>query len=127
MQTDVAAAQRESQAPPSTIASALGLREAAELLRVSYGTVYAHRLELGFFQVGSVWRVWPERLKECTEPKSDAQSTEAVERDCGTRARERSGTAATFGTSLSARQAEIELDKLLAQTIPRRRKRVTTD
>ena len=42
---------------------ALTLREAAALLRVSYNTVYARREELGFFQIGSVWRIWPDDLK----------------------------------------------------------------
>ncbi|WP_460907781.1 pyocin activator PrtN family protein [Paraburkholderia jirisanensis] len=42
---------------------ALTLKMAAELLAVSYGTVYAHRAELGFFQIGSVWRVWPDTLR----------------------------------------------------------------
>ncbi|WP_233445544.1 helix-turn-helix domain-containing protein [Paraburkholderia caribensis] len=42
---------------------AITLREAAALLRVSYNTVYARREELGFFQIGSIWRIWPDDLK----------------------------------------------------------------
>ncbi|MFP3624576.1 hypothetical protein, partial [Burkholderia sp. SIMBA_051] len=45
---------------------AIGIREAAALLQVSYGTVYTHKIALGFFQIGSVWRVWPEKLRQTT-------------------------------------------------------------
>jgi hypothetical protein len=46
---------------------ALSLREAAALLRVSYGTVYARREEFGFFLICSVWRIRPEKLREATQ------------------------------------------------------------
>lgn len=36
----------------ASTAHALGLQEAAELLNVSYSTVFANRRALGFFQVG---------------------------------------------------------------------------
>ncbi|MGQ7939157.1 helix-turn-helix domain-containing protein [Paraburkholderia sp. D1E] len=43
---------------------ALTLKEVADLLGVSYSTVYAHKEKLGFFQVGNQWRVWPDMLRE---------------------------------------------------------------
>ncbi|MFC4705471.1 helix-turn-helix domain-containing protein [Paraburkholderia caffeinitolerans] len=103
---------------------ALGLREAAQLLRVSYGTVYAHRRELGFFQVGSVWRIWPEKLREATgRYNSDRPAQEELEhKKCPSE----SAKAPTYGTSISASQAAAELDKLLAQPINRRRRSSTT-
>lgn len=37
---------------------ALTLKDAAALLGVNYSTVYEHRRDLGFFQIGNQWRVW---------------------------------------------------------------------
>ncbi|MFM0020882.1 helix-turn-helix domain-containing protein [Paraburkholderia azotifigens] len=49
---------------------ALTLKDVAELLSVSYNTVYSRKEELGFFQVGSVWRVWPDVLQQkLAEPR----------------------------------------------------------
>ncbi|WP_091996157.1 helix-turn-helix domain-containing protein [Paraburkholderia lycopersici] len=58
--------QVEAQDALLALAPALGLRKVAELLGVSYTTVYVHKEKLGFFQVGNQWRVWPEKLKEMT-------------------------------------------------------------
>ncbi|AOJ87161.1 hypothetical protein WS87_10985 [Burkholderia sp. MSMB0856] len=99
---------------------ALNLKEAAELLGVSYATAYAHRKELGFFQVGSVWRVWPEKLREATnqQPPDRPAQKEQESKPC----QSESVRAPTRGISISARQAAAELDKLLARPIKKKRK-----
>ncbi|MEQ0776163.1 helix-turn-helix domain-containing protein [Paraburkholderia tropica] len=95
---------------------ALTLQEAADLLHVSRRTVYDHRDELGFFQVGSAWRVWPEKLREATKSGGEKPKQEPAERLFETKQ-------SLSNVSMSARDAEIELDKLLAQRRrPHRRK-----
>ncbi|MGQ7937316.1 helix-turn-helix domain-containing protein [Paraburkholderia sp. D1E] len=103
---------------------AISLREAAALLRVSYGTVYARRRELGFFQIGSVWRIWPEKLKEVTQDynKRRPAQTEREETSCLSE----SAKAPTPGMLISARQAEAELDRLLGPATGRRQRNTTT-
>lgn len=59
-------AARQVDKPPetsSTIARALSIQQAADLLNLSYATVFAHKKNLGFIQVGRVWRVTLEELK----------------------------------------------------------------
>lgn len=97
---------------------ALTLKMAAELLGVSYATVYAHREELGFFQIGSVWRVWPDTLKERLE----------------TRQKEKAGPKEKASTSVpnarapsyawidDARKAEKEFADLVTNRLSRRRR-----
>jgi hypothetical protein len=53
---------------------ALMLKEAAALLGVRYGIVYARREELGFFQIGSVWRVRQDDLRRRLSAKSEEKS-----------------------------------------------------
>jgi hypothetical protein len=53
---------------------ALTLKMAADLLKVSYATVYARREELGFFQIGSVWRVWPDTLRSRLAAKQEEKA-----------------------------------------------------
>ena len=103
---------------------AISLREAAALLRVSYGTVYARRRELGFFQIGSVWRIWPEKLKEATQDYNERRpaQTDQEKQPC----QSGSAKAPTSGISISARQAAAELDKLLARPTKRRLRNFTT-
>ncbi|BFU60731.1 MULTISPECIES: helix-turn-helix domain-containing protein [Rodentibacter] len=51
----------------------LTIREVADLLNLSYNTVFAHRLKWGFFQMeGSrVWRVFREDLDHCRKRKNN--------------------------------------------------------
>lgn len=102
---------------------ALSLKEAAELLGVSYSTVYAHKEQMGFFQIGNQWRVWPDKLKFATEynPNRPAR-TEPRSKKC----QSGSAMARTSGTSTSARQAESELDNLLVRPTERRLRSITT-
>lgn len=102
---------------------ALTLKEAAALLGVSYSTVYAHRLEMGFFQVGNQWRIWPDRLKVATEynPNRPAR-TDPRSKKC----QSENAKVRTSGTSISARQAANELDSLLVRPTERRLRSITT-
>ncbi|WP_245641409.1 MerR family transcriptional regulator [Paraburkholderia bannensis] len=102
---------------------ALTLKEAAALLGVSYSCLYAHRLEMGFFQVGASWRIWPDRLKNPTEynPSRPARTEKRSEKCQSVGAK-----APTSGTSISARQAAAEFDKLVEQLTGRKRKSCTT-
>lgn len=102
---------------------ALSLKEAAALLGVSYSTVYAHKEEMGFFQVGSQWRVWPDKLKSATEYNPDRPARTDQR---STKCHSVSVKARTSGTSTSARQAASELDNLLALPTGRRLKSITT-
>ncbi|WP_442793991.1 helix-turn-helix domain-containing protein [Paraburkholderia sp. HD33-4] len=103
---------------------ALSLKEAAELLGVSYSTVYAHKKEMGFFQIGSQWRVWPEKLRFATEYNSTRPArTERRSKKC----QSEGATARTSGTSTSARQAATELDNLLVRPTGRRLRSITTN
>lgn len=97
---------------------ALTLKEAAALLGVSYSTVYAHKRDMGFFQVGNQWRIWPARLKGATEYNSDrpARTDERSEKCQSVSAKGR-----TSGTSISARQAADEFGKVLEQLKGRKR------
>jgi len=102
---------------------ALSLKEAAALLGVSYSTVYAHKEKMGFFQVGNQWRVWPDRLKLATEYNSDRPArTEPRSKKC----QSESAKARTSGTSISARQAASELDRVLERPTERRLRSITT-
>ncbi|WP_156429741.1 helix-turn-helix domain-containing protein [Burkholderia sp. FL-7-2-10-S1-D7] len=82
---------------------ALTLKEAADLLAVSYSTIYANPRALGFFKVGGVWRIWPEILK--SKP-----SGYNADRPARTEGKERfqcpSESATASITSISVRQAE---------------------
>ncbi|WP_244283869.1 hypothetical protein [Paraburkholderia caballeronis] len=111
--------------PPSMIGErALTLKEAAALLRVSYDTAWTNRVQWGFFKAGRVWRVWPntlrERLQGYNPPLTGAGGKE--KEAC----QSAGAKALTPGSSISARQAAAELDKLLAQPIERRRRSYTT-
>jgi len=91
---------------------AITLKEAAELLNVSYWTVYEHRISLGFFKVGGCWRIWPQRLTEMSTGYNERRPAQADER--GKKWESESAKAPMPGISTSARQAAVELDKLLA-------------
>lgn len=51
----------------------LTIKEVADLLNLSYSTVFAHRLKWGFFQMeGSrAWRVFREDLDRCRKRKNN--------------------------------------------------------
>ena len=108
---------------PTVIGSrALGLKEAAQLLRVSYSTVYAHKKELGFFQIGSVWRVWPETLQNASKHYNERRpaQTEPKGKAC------QSESAAVSTLSTSAHQAAKEFAALLARRTEKKRRNITT-
>lgn len=109
-------------APPIIGPRALSIREAAQLLRVSYATVYAHKKQLGFFRVGAAWRVWPEKLNELAGGYNDTRParTERESKSC------LSESAAVSISLTSARQAERELDALLEPATARKRRNTTT-
>jgi hypothetical protein len=109
------------EAPARVMEPALGLREAAQLLGVSYETVCRHREELGFFRVGAQWRVWPGRLGEATSGNAERRSGQAEE----TTPQRPSGHVArsTAIPLLSASEAEKELDALIARRRTRKRGR----
>lgn len=99
-----------ASAAPAAPAAALSIQQAAALLNVSYATVFAHKRNLGFFQVGRVWRVTLEGLKAATSGSALQQSAVAD------RVRSPSGRVADPRSSYlspSARQAARELDALL--------------
>ena len=98
---------------------AISIREAAELLGVSYGTAYAHRLELGFFRVGAAWRIWPEQLKNIPAYNGNRPAPADKEKLC------QSVSAETSTGLISAYQAEKELDALLARATERKRRNTT--
>ncbi|MGG1947062.1 excisionase family DNA-binding protein [Trinickia sp. NRRL B-1857] len=102
---------------------ALSLKEAAALLGVSYSTIYAHKEEMGFFRVGSQWRIWLEKLKSATEYNSDRPARTEQE---GNKCQSVSVKARTSGMSTSARQVEAELDRLLGRPTERRLRSITT-
>jgi len=102
---------------------AITLREAADLLRVSYGTVYARREELGFFQIGSVWRIWPDDLKAAVREEYNKRRPARTEQEkpaCLSVSAEMS-----IG-STSELQAEREFAALVAQQIAKQRRNTTT-
>jgi excisionase family DNA binding protein len=105
------------------IDKALSLKEAAALLGVSYSTVYTHKEEMGFFQIGNQWRIWPDKLKLATEYNSNRPArTEPRSKKWqseGAKARK-------SGTLTSARQVESELDRLLERPTERRLRSITT-
>ncbi|MEX3692476.1 hypothetical protein AB3X91_24465 [Paraburkholderia sp. BR14263] len=104
---------------------ALTIKEAAAWLRVSCWTLYDNPQRYGFVKVGRVWRVWPETLRERLQaynpPPTGAGGKEnEICQSVGAKDR-------MSGLSISARQAEVELDALLKQPIGRRRRSTTTN
>jgi excisionase family DNA binding protein len=104
---------------------ALSIKEAAQLLRVSYGTVYAHKEQLGFFRIGAAWRVWPTTLKERAGEYNETRParTEQGKLACPSE----SAMTPTSGISTSASQAAAALDNLLGLPTGRRRRNSTTN
>ncbi|WP_372585108.1 helix-turn-helix domain-containing protein [Burkholderia cenocepacia] len=104
-----------------TLQRALTLKEAAELLAVSYSTVYANRKSLGFFKIGGVWRIWPEILRSASSGyNSDRPARTAQEEVCP------SESAAASITSISARQAVKEYAALVGLPTGRKLRSIAT-
>ncbi|AOJ87476.1 hypothetical protein WS87_12715 [Burkholderia sp. MSMB0856] len=101
-----------SESHAASTANALGLQEAAELLNVSYSTVFANKRALGFFQVGRQWRIWPETLREEMEQRTKKPSSRGSGIDPCLPA-DRIPPLRPRSLSPSARQAEKEFDALL--------------
>lgn len=105
---------------------ALSLKEAADLLGVSYSFIYPRRRELGFFKLGGVWRVWPDTLKKCTESTSGynadrpARTDDEEHRLCPSE----SATASTISTC--DRQVEKEYAELVGLPTGRKLRSITT-
>lgn len=97
----------------------LTLKMAADLLAVSYSTVYAHKEEMGFFQIGNQWRVWPETLRARLAAKQEEKANQ----------RSRAAIPACKGAPRSpeltahAVKARAELDRLLAKPSLRSRRK----
>lgn len=109
-----------SESHAASMAHALGLQEAAELLNVSYSTVFANRRAMGFFQVGRQWRIWPETLREEMERRTKKPSSLPP----GIAPRlpaDRIPPLRPLSLSPSARQAQKELDALLKAHKPKKR------
>lgn len=105
---------------------ALTLQEAADRLRLAYSTVFAKREQIGFRLPGSrVWRVWPSRLAELTEKRSNVTRLHlrvGEDREC-----QSAKTQSPAYTGLtSARQAAKELDALLERKTAKPRRSTTT-
>ncbi len=108
-------------APPVLPVRAIGLQEAADLLNLSYSTVFANRRALGFFQVGRLWRIWPETLREEMERRTKRPSVNP--RIDPRRPAERIPPLRATGSVLARQRAAArELDALLAAAGPKRRK-----
>ncbi|WP_213763508.1 helix-turn-helix domain-containing protein [Caballeronia sp. dw_19] len=94
--------------------STLTLKEAAALLRVSYSTVYSHREDLGFFQVGSIWRVWRSRLMALGTADPRVLENKAVKK-APAKTVETQEIIPPYFTEMTQRQIQEELDRLLNQ------------
>ncbi|WP_155753899.1 helix-turn-helix domain-containing protein [Burkholderia cepacia] len=105
-----------SESHGASTAHALGLQDAAELLNVSYSTVFANRRALGFFQVGRQWRIWPETLREELGQRTKKSSSREPRIDPRASA-DRMPPHRPHSLSPSARQAQKEFFALLKPAI----------
>lgn len=106
-----------------TTEKALSLKEAAELLGVSYSNVYAHRRSLGFFKVGGVWRIWPRQLENL--PSSYNAGGPARTEDKEHRLCQSESVAASTGSTCD-RQVEREYAALVGLPTGRKLRSITT-
>lgn len=94
---------------------ALTLKEAAEILGVSYHTVFARRHKLGFRLPGSrIWRIWPSQLAEYTRPRNNVFRLSLRDNDRSHTSWQSENTRSQVSGGLtSLPQVEKELDALL--------------
>lgn len=93
---------------------ALTLKEVAELLDLSYSTVFDKRYQIGFRLPGSrIWRVWPADLgklrPQVPEPRPLISAGDRT-------------TIPSPTVKATRREAGKELDRLLAMRPPKRRR-----
>ncbi|WLE60307.1 helix-turn-helix domain-containing protein [Burkholderia plantarii] len=103
------------------MARALSLQDAADLLGVSYGTVFENRRKLGFTQVGRQWRIWPDVLRETLKSRAEPQERRSYRVD-GTLPRD-SISREAVGRIVDPQKAAREFDELLATLKDKSRKR----
>jgi excisionase family DNA binding protein len=101
----------DSEMTDSSEDTTLTLKEAAALLRVSYSTVYAHREKLGFFQVGSTWRVWRSRLTSMGGKSGSAHIKKTAK--APTTDENKSGEIASWIDGMTPKQIEEEFERLV--------------
>ncbi|WP_077175865.1 helix-turn-helix domain-containing protein [Pasteurella multocida] len=95
----------------------LTIQETADLLKMSYNTVYARKLELGFFKIGGIrgWRIYKRDLdrniqKENNISRLCVQIGNKEKQKCRS---EKHKTAS--GKSISQRRTASEFDVLVAR------------
>ena len=100
-----------------SVEKALTLKEVAELLGLSYHTIFEKRYQIGFRLPGSrVWRVWPADLEKL-RPQAPPPRPSITVRDYGAPLVHQ-----PFRTP-AAREASKELDRLLAERLVKKKKR----
>lgn len=111
---------------PLLLERALTLKQAAEILNVSYQTIYAARERIAFrLPGGTIWRVWPSSLAALGEKRNNlTRLTLRVggENECQSAKIQ----PPALGGSMSARQAASELDDLLGRKTAKQRRSTTT-
>jgi len=106
--------------------TAISLKEAARRLGVSYQTVFHRRQQIGFRLPNCrKWLIWPSRLAELSQPRNNVIRL-ALHDDTGVSSC-RSDSVTEPGGLIYARQAEKELDALLARPPGRLRRNTMTD
>jgi excisionase family DNA binding protein len=98
----------------------LSIQEAADLLNVSYSTVFARRRQLGFSQIGRVWRITLDGLKKATSGEVEQRQEPLTHHDD-----QSAGITDPRSPyrSPSARQAAREFEELLRIRTKRQRHR----
>lgn len=105
----------------------LSVQQVADLLHLSYATVYEKRKTMGFFRLpGSrVWRITRQRLAQLTETNDNRPRLSLrVDGESKCQSAKIKNPASTMSTS--ARQAVSELDALLTRPTAQKRKNITT-
>lgn len=104
--------------------TAISLKEAAARLGVSYQTVWQRRHKIAFrLPDCRKWLVWPSTLEQLSTPRYNVTRIASV----GDRRNTcQSDNVTASGMSISMRQAEKELDTLLAQRTKNPHRNTTT-
>ncbi|MFC0988617.1 helix-turn-helix domain-containing protein [Pasteurella multocida] len=94
----------------------LTIQETADLLKMSYNTVYTHKLELGFFKIGGIrgWRIYKRDLDR------NIQKENNISRLCVQIGKEKQQCRSekrkmASGKSISQRRTASEFDALVAR------------